>query len=169
MSDDANDVLTFPPFNDAKVLKRLSGLSIKTVPAVADHIVAVLSDPSEATLLDIDALGFCPHGTIDYFLSKVPEADAVAFIEGGKVLAVFGWDKHPGMWFSWLLTTPQFLTADPGPVFAARKHMRSVRRKYPDQRLLSLVTSETSDVSRWMRCIGYKRLIPLRENLWQYA
>lgn len=141
---------------------------ITTRPADVSDVLRVIANASEATLFDIDVLGHRPEATIRYFVRKA-QRGADAFVQDGKTIAVFGWDKTPGAWFSWLLSTPQFLTPDTAPVFAGRKLLRKTRRENPGVTLFSLVTSADDNVSRWMRCMGFERVVPARQNLWRYA
>jgi len=132
--------------------------------AVRLDILKIVADLSDASVLDIKALKLGPEETLGFFAMRVPEADAVAFVKDGEPIAIFGWDKTPGRWYSWLLTTPRMLTKDPAPVFAARDHLRALASRTPCTELVSVITSNTRPVRRWMTCLGFQRL---DDKLWR--
>lgn len=142
---------------------------ISVRPAVREDILKVVVDLSDASVLDIKALKLGPEETLGFFAARVPEEDAVAFVKDGEPIAIFGWDKAPGRWYSWLLTTPRMLTRDPAPVFAARDHLRAVAAKAPCVELMSLVTSNTRPVRRWMACLGFRRVLSEGARVWCLA
>lgn len=144
-------------------------MKVRIQPATRRDILVVLGNPSQATIEDIKVLGATPEQAIDYFTSRVPEADAVTFAVDGVAKAVLGWDKQPGLWFSWLITTPEILTRDPAPVVAARKHLIELAKRHQTVDLRSILGVANKPRSNWMKSLGFKQMFDPSGRLWRFV
>lgn len=145
-------------------------MTITTRPAEREDILRVVLDLSPQSVADIKRMQMGPDEVLGFFGVRVPEKDAVTFIEDGKPIAIVGWDKEPDAWYSWLLTTPQFYRSDPSPVFASRRHLRRVQKENPSVSLMTVGTGDSWQFRRWMLCLGFYRLWQQPElNVWKFA
>ena len=132
-------------------------------------ILKIIVDLSPASVFDIKLMGTSPDETLGFFAMRVPEKDAVAFVEDGEPIALLGWDKTPDKWLSWMLTTPHSLSRDAHSVSVARRHMASMAARLPDVELCSIMGSNAKHIRRWMRYIGFSPAPETGERAWRFV
>ena len=119
-----------------------------------DYIFTRLSKITEDEIM---AVGLGHQGLYDYVLTQMDAFPAAVAVYEGEPCAILGLERGQNDdMFTWFVASETYFALGLKSAMFGRKFMKSLKKTYPEKRILSASSSPHPDTARWFSLMGGK-------------